>query len=430
MSPLLGPILAQLVTLGVADRTEARYVISDATYGKYTEVSTIPRVGLNFGWKHTTLTLGYSPSITVTPLEAKDPTVLVFHTGVIATSYRLQRTTFTLSETVGYGKVDFRVQALGFPGTTPLPNATPTPTGGTGTPTPTPTGGGTTGTPTTTGAQPQSAPNGLTALPASGAVRYASSTTTLNAAQLMSAALTLSGGLYYTVSGQVGPKQDDTYPTVRGPGAIVSARYLVTHHDALTTSVSTQFASSSGGGNVDSNNTWVLLANEGWAHLFDPRTTSSVTAGLSITRNSLHDGTIYYSIYPQFALSIMHVELLGRNTLTLGANVSSAPYIDPVRALADPGLGAGAFIGFIRDRFTSSLMGSSAVSLANHGGNTGFNTINGSFNVGYRVGAALSLDSGIRAAWQTFGSDTKIPPSVAAYAGITVGSLIQLSGGR
>jgi hypothetical protein len=65
MSPLFGPILAQIVALGVADRTEGRYIVNG---DKHTEAVTTPRVNLNLGWKHSALNLGYGPSVTVTPL--------------------------------------------------------------------------------------------------------------------------------------------------------------------------------------------------------------------------------------------------------------------------------------------------------------------------------------------------------------------------
>src|SRR5450432_2879319 len=119
MSPLFGPILAQLVTLGVGDRTEARYVVAGTgtpgaavvapNSSPYAEVATYPRIGLNFGWHHsplsqTSLSLGYGPSITVTPLEADHPDVLVYQAATFAASHshRWQRLTMTISESVSY----------------------------------------------------------------------------------------------------------------------------------------------------------------------------------------------------------------------------------------------------------------------------------------------------------------------------------------
>ncbi|HWZ89372.1 MAG TPA: hypothetical protein VNW92_10995, partial [Polyangiaceae bacterium] len=170
--------------------------------------------------------------------------------------------------------------------------------------------------------------------------------------------------------------------------------------------------------------------NEAWSHRLDPRTTTRLGSGLSLTRNSQPDGLIYYSVYPNFSAGITHSSLLGRSTLTLGSTLASAPYIDPVRALVDPSLTAAAFVGLGRDRFLSTLTAGSAVAVVTHGNNGALNTVNGAFTVSYRLGAGFFVDSGLRAAWQTFGGLTTIPPSVAAFAGITMGAQVPLNGGR
>src|SRR5450432_3170664 len=157
MSPLFGPILAQLVTLGLSDRSEARHVVTDDSYS---EVGTYPHVSLNFGWRHATLTLGYGPSLTLTPLEAKDPSLVVFHSASLSMSNRWRRTTVTASESLGYGEVDFRTQALAAPGTAPVTSVpgdmTGLPAGNTSGGTTTPPANGGTGA----GTQPQPGANG------------------------------------------------------------------------------------------------------------------------------------------------------------------------------------------------------------------------------------------------------------------------------
>src|SRR3954470_4496132 len=131
MLSLLAPILAQLVTLNVGDRTEARYISGDDTH---LEGATRPFAGLNFGWKRSALTLAYTPSVTVTPLERKPRNVLVFQGASLRASYRWRLTTLTLSEFVGFGELNFRVQALPAPGVNlavapPATGATPPVTG-------------------------------------------------------------------------------------------------------------------------------------------------------------------------------------------------------------------------------------------------------------------------------------------------------------
>ena len=116
MSPLFGPILAQLVTMSVFDRTEARHTRSDVNYS---EVATYPRVTLDVGWKQGTLRFAYLPAITITPLEADSPSAIVLQSGAVALSNRWQRTTVTAGEWLSYGEVSLRNQGLA-PGSGPV----------------------------------------------------------------------------------------------------------------------------------------------------------------------------------------------------------------------------------------------------------------------------------------------------------------------
>ena len=412
MSPLLGPILAQLVTLGVSDRTEGRRVIAEDSYS---EVATFPRVGLNFGWKHTTLSLGYGPSITITPIGESDTSVLILHTGTLVASHRWARSTLSVGESLSYGRVDFRAQALAAPGSAPITGPTP---GGT----PTPVNGGTSGGSTGSGA-PSAATNASRAFDRP--LTFASSATTLSLTHAVSAQLTLSGALSYFASGAVGEDRTDVYPSSRGPGALGAATYQANRHDAFATTVSTQFASSTNG-----NNGWLLLANESWRHQFSKGTASSLGSGLSLTRNSQPDGLIYYSVYPNFLAGISSSSSFGRSQLTVGTGLSSAPAIDPVRALVDPHVSANAYVNWSKDRFSSTVSGIGGLSLASGGNNGALNSASGIFSVSYRLGDAVSTEGGVRAAWQSFAGTTSLPLSLGVYVGISVALSTQLAGAR
>jgi len=419
MSPLLGPILAQLVTLGVSDRTEVRHIIADV---KYSEVATLPRVGLDFGWKHTRLSLGYGPSITVTPLQAQDPNVLIFHAATLAVSQRWQRTTLTLSESGGYGRINFRSQALADPRSGPVvstPAATP---GGTPGSPAVPTNGGIPGMqPTTGGTSGTTGGNPLTGY--NRPVTFVSSVTALTLNQSLSPVLTFTSGISYLVTGAVTPEERLYYPSVRGPGAQAGITYRASRDDGITTSASTQLATSSNG-----NRAWLLTATESWTHRLGRTTSTSLGSGLSLTRNSQPDGTIYYVVFPNFLASITNATKLGRSMLAFGGGVSSAPFIDPSRALVDPRLSANAFVGLSRDRFSATLTGYSGLSVATAGNQGALNGVTGSFNASYRLAAFVSVDSGVRTAWQSFQGNTSVPLSFAFYAGLTFGLAVPLNG--
>ncbi|HTA91619.1 MAG TPA: hypothetical protein VK745_18680 [Polyangiaceae bacterium] len=424
MSPLFGPILAQLVTMGIADRTEARYIDSD---GRYAEAATMPRVGLNFGWQHASLTLGYGPSITVTPLDSTPRDVLVFHAGALAASYRFQRTTVSVAESIGYGQVSFQDQALApavgtatttTTGQTPPGGAVQTPPGGT-----MPGGTGTTGTGVMTPAGGTLAANQVRAL--NQVVTFITSATTLSVANAVSAVLTVSGDIGYIETGSIGPQRDPVdYPLIRGPRAQVSARYRIAPHDDLSTTVSTQFANASTG-----DRSWYLVANESYAHAIDRETKTNVGTGLSISRNALADGLISYSIYPTFNAGISNVSRLWRGTFMLQTTVTAAPVIDPVRAVVDPQLGVSGTTGWGKDKFSSVLAAGTALSLLDPSSTGALSSATGSFTLGYRLDPSWSVNTGVRGAWQNYEGQTTIPWSYALFLGVSFGAVLPLNGG-
>src|SRR6188768_1158745 len=157
---VLGPILAQVAVLSLADRTEARYIVSDDTHA---EASTRPLVALDVRWRRSDLRLSYAPAFTILPdpeadpSQSRDPALIIFHSGTISGSHSWGRTKLTLSETGSYGTQNFRSAVLTdqrpinpTPGTG---NTTPNSgnSGGTGTPGTGSTAGGTGSTPGGTG---------------------------------------------------------------------------------------------------------------------------------------------------------------------------------------------------------------------------------------------------------------------------------------
>jgi hypothetical protein len=416
MSPLLAPILAQLVTLSAADRTEARSVV---TRDEYAVVQTSPRLGLDFGWKHSTFGLSYGPSITIGPIgQGYDASTQVFHSGVLAASHRWQRSTLTMSESLGIGRIDLRTQALGDPRATPVttaPNGTP---GANGTPPVTGGTGGAQGTPGNNNANP--------ALPGfDKPLTFRTSVTSISLTQLVSPVLTVSSSLSYSLSGSYGADRTANYPTVQGPGAQVSAGYKPTRDDELRTSATTQLALSSNG-----NRAWSLSLNETWSHRLARRTIGSLGSGVSMTRNSQDDGLVYYSIFPNFIAGINNTSQLGRALLNVGTSVASAPYVDPVLALVDPRVSANVYAALSQGNFSTSLSASGAFPIATGLSKGAFNSVSAAWGVNYRLGAAVSLDSGVRAAWQRVQGVTTLPLSVAVYAGISIALSTPLNGGH
>lgn len=429
MSPLLAPILAQLVTLGVADSSEVRYVHTD--YSRW-EAATIPRAGLNFAWQRSNLTIGYAPMFTLAPLESNDRQLTVFHYGTVTASYRFRRTAFYATQAMGYGELNFYTQAYAAPGTTPITVAPSSPVpGSTGTPAvPAANPGGL--PPGTTGTGTQAPLRNVSQLPATNrVVEFVSLVSTVGVSQLVSSVLTVNGTLYYLYSSSLGDTAD-IYPPVQGPGATAAATYRVSPLDGLISTLTFQYTLATipkgqiGAGTVGNYST-LLVLNETWAHRLDPRTTTTVGAGLSNSRNSLADGTVFYSIFPTFNAGITHVTPFARSAATFGGNAYAAPVVDPLLATVNPRFTLSAFAGWNEKRFSTVLNVASAVSIGSYANQGAFNSITGSLTANYQLADAVALNTGVRSSWQSFEGITTVPLGYAVFAGVSFGAVFPLN---
>ena len=432
MSVLFGPILAQIVTLGVADRTEARYI---ATKDSYAEAVTAPRAAIGLDWKHsklsnTLLNVGYGPTFLYTPLlDEQKPEMLVFHTASAGLTHieRRQRTTVTFSEQFAYTLSKLQIIArggglvrppggqFGVPIAPVAPTAPGTPTAPAGTP-----DTGTTGT----GTPPASPTTGVPTQNGDPTVELFTESTSIGVLQLISPVLNVGGEVAYIMAGALHEDQRNLYPLVRGPRASIFAANRLSHTDTLTTTFTSQYATTSTSGNT----VWINVASEQWAHKFDSQTSSVLAGGLSASRNSQPDGTVFWQVFPVFNASITSMSRLGRGILAVGLNAYVAPILDPVRISVDPRLSLGAFIGWNRDRFTTSLNVNSALALGQQENQAaGFNYVTGQWINSYLAGKNLSLDAGLRGVYQSFGGQTTIPASLVAFVGVTIGAYVPLN---
>jgi hypothetical protein len=96
--------------------------------------------------------------------------------------------------------------------------------------------------------------------------------------------------------------------------------------------------------------------------------------------------------------------------------------------LVDPRIATYGFAGLSKDKFAASLMAGTGLQLVAGPQSGGLNSVTGAFSVSYVLGEAVSVDSGIRGAWQAFEGATTVPISFAAYAGMTVALAVPLHG--
>ncbi|HYQ03497.1 MAG TPA: hypothetical protein VER96_32705 [Polyangiaceae bacterium] len=409
----VAPVLAQVVTLSVADRTEARYVTTNANHA---EASTRPLVDLSVDGRRSSLTLHYNPSFTLIPLESEPRDLLVMHNAYVAGIQRWGHTQLSLSEAGSIGEQNFLSLALTDPGvgsvappTTPPGAATPAP--GTTTPPATPPPGTTTiGTPA-----PPTGVGSTQIRAANRAVHFGSSITAAALQYEPTARVTHRAELAYLISGAVRESDRADYPVIRGPRATLSTIYRASRRDDLTTAMTLQYAATTSG-----NQTWVLTAGETWRRKLDRNTNSILGLGVSGTRSPAVNNFIAYSIYPTFSAGITHLSSLGPGKFAETLLISSAPAIDLVTSAVDPRITVAGLGGWFYEGFSAVVSVDSAISLHSQSELGALSTIGGGAGVAYQLGEAASVDSGIRLAYQKYQGQEVIPWSYAAFLGLNL----------
>lgn len=437
MSPLLAPVFAQLVSLQLGNRTEARYVDLKAT--QLYEASTQPSVALSVSERRNQFQLAYRPALVLSPIDATPRRLYAFHQVGATFGYVLPRTALTLTSAFGIGSLNLKL--VGVQGLQPA-NVDPTMNGGNATggntangnapggnapggntPGGTPTGGTPTGgTPTTPGGPITEAPL------ADQRVSFYTSTTTLNLSQRVTkeALVTATAGSTAT-SGQDEASRK-IYPKLHAwtLGGTASYTYLLSRRESFTGVASLFKTWSSSDAEAA-----VLNSLATWTHQFNSRTLSTLGAGINITRFYQANGLAGFSVFPTFNLGVSHKVPAGRGGFAFSLSAYSAPALDPLRALVDPRLGTTANITYSRKRLFLSTTGSTAFSVAPEGNNDQALTFaQAEARAGYQLGDVTLVDTGARLTRQSYGGQQVVPTTWAAFVGVTFAYDAVLAGSR
>lgn len=399
MSLLLAPVLAQLIAIGVQDRTEVRRVVlNDKRY----EAQTSPGARVSLSWAHADLSLRYGVSLLVLPLESAPRDWLAYHTVGLTSSYRLRRTTFTFSGTTSFGELNFETLVLTNPASglsTPGGAGTDMPAGGAvepGAPMEAPPAGGT--------------PQQVKVVNRS--VRYAAALASLEALHAVTRRLHVGGNATYSIAGGLDESAKSDYPLLRSTTLDLFAAHTTTSkRDTLKLEGRVMQTWSSNGNHAS---TW--LASETWLHSFDGHFSSLLGAGLSLLRIAQDDGLTAYTILPTFSAGIGYDSLAAGGRLSIRLNTSANPAPDQLRGTVDPRIGGAATVSWTRDRFRSALSGNAALSVAAEDNDAGALAGYGASAVtGYQIADPLAVEAGARMAKQDFEGQTLVPLSYALF---------------
>jgi len=350
---------------------------------------------------------------------------VIFHGAGLQYSYHWKLTYVTVGEAAGYGSLVFRNIALAGPnGVAPggpgnLPTAVPAP--GAAPTSPLPIGtvvDPATGLPPTSGSSGAGGANRAPAnlLTRDQVVKYATTTTFFGITNRVSAAVNVFGQAAYSVSGSIGAEKSALYPTVGGPTLSAGLSYRLSGTDALSSTGTLQYLVSSNGPSP-----WLLSLSEGWVHRLSARTVALLGVGVSGTRKPDPSGLTEYSIYPTFNAGIAHSRRLEGGVLSAGMNVVSTPVLDLVTGVVDPRITLGANVGWARSKFSTNAGAFSVISTAGANSAGSFSSFGGSIGVGYQLTPAVSVDGGLRAAYQQYQGVATVPLSYAFFLGLSFG---------
>lgn len=408
MPLLLAPLFAQLITIGVQDRTETRHV---ALNDRHYEAQTTPNAKLTLSWKHSDLSLRYGTSLLMLPLESRSRDLLVYQTAGFDWLYRLRRTTFTFTDTTSYGDQNFQTLALNNPAAAAAEQPTDTPDEPAPVPMP--------------GQQPPGTVQQKKLLYQT--VRNVTSMTSLNVTHKASRRLQFGGTALYALSGAARRSQRKEYPLVRGISFTLFGTYTtkLSTHDALVLNGSVLDTWSS-----NNNHATTGSVIETWQHAFSRQSFSYLGGGLSMLRQSLDTGLIAYTIFPTALAGVGHEEHLGRRgSLTLQLGVFSVPVPDQLRGTVDPRVGANGLVAFTRDRFRTAVTGSAAASLAARENDEGaLDGYAASSVTSYQFTDWMGAEFGGRLAKQVYQRQTLLPLSYGIFVALTFGYDWKLGG--
>jgi len=430
MHGLLAPVLAQIVTLGLAERLEARYIVTSgngqAPGANAAQVApntfdgintTTPAGALSFDLRRASITIAYAPRFTLVPLFETPRELLVLHRGLVSADYHWRRTTFGVGASASYGERDFQLEALMPRQTVPVSAPTtqgqptsPTQPGQTP-PNQNPPAGGTanSGAPSGTGSVTTPTRPTQTA----GPVYYAEFRTFATLEHAISRPFSLRFAVGYYKSGAIHEADRINYPISQGPDTTISGRYTVDSRNIFTSNLTAVYTRNELG-----NKAFYSTLSEDYSHKFSRHTTGIVGAGVSFGRTEPAGYLPLYSIYPTFRVGIAHSSRLARGVLTLTLDVNSTPAMDLNYATVDPRIGTIANIMWARDRFSIAANAASTLSITRSAYHT-FDSILTSLTAAYNIGAGFSVDAGSRTTWQRYDNQQTIPQTWVFFAGIS-----------
>ena len=374
-------VIAQVVSLTLGDRTEARARMRTDS-PTYYDVETRPIAQLDVTDRRTSWSLRYVPVLTRLSLGSELEQTLFLQAGRSELSYRWRRTTLRWVEDGTYGQQSFQVSAL---------SLAPAASGNAGAPP-----GGTT-------------PGGMGTANQLGYLRETLVTGSLNSTATLEHAFSrrVSGGVSggYNLTGGLDDASRERLPWLRGPNASASVGVRSSRVDTWSTRVNGYLMTASNG-----REPWLVWGEEEWEHRWTRRWTGRLTGGAASTSEAPLLGVASAS-------ASWRTPLAREDVLVATGSLRIAPVVDARTALVDERVTAELGGAWTRGAWAWTARGAWTRS-ADRGDESSVEIRGGSVGVAWEVTEGVGLEVGGRATQYAVGGGTWLPVDWAGYGAL------------
>ncbi len=348
------------MTLTVSDRVDLRarrLETEDQIDAEMRPAATLQASRDNVSWQ-----LTYSPSLMAQAVGDPASEILLYHTASISTTILSRRSAFTVAQSLGYGRRNFRLVLA----TPDVANEPAEPTAGPDIPEPL-------------------EPPPAQAQVVDETLEFGTTTTSLTLAHTLGRRLFEITAVGYTASGGLDERAREMYPLQRSPWVTQSLGYRASRVDTLTTSADFRMVFTGSDRRAD-----LLLVEERWSRRYGKYFASDLSGGAVFTRQETTGEETEPGVFPQ-ATAAAHY---GGKRVNATVSTALTAVADQMSGAVDQRMLWTATLGWpLGDAaFNLGATGGRSLDMESEGAveSIGFNA-----GVGYRVNAYVSTDAGV-----------------------------------
>lgn len=359
----------------LSDRTEIRARAPGPGGGPSVDVDTVITGGLSLRSRRFSLTLDYSPHLSVWNAGAAAAQLTLAHTGQARAEWIGRRTRLSLEEVGSYGWVNLAASSPSL--------------------------------------DPEGQPTRVDLVPSAQILRFVSSTTTL-AAGLTLRRWTLDARAGYLISGGADADARRSLPLLGGPFGEANAAYAFSRTGQVVATLAASETTASSGPEAV-----FVGASLGYRHRWSKATETWLTAGATEVRmTGAPLASQSFSVYPVAELGASR-RATASGHVKASVSARLAPIVSQLTGLADERAQVTLGVSYQRERLTARALLGASRSVLSSGPSAG-SLFTGELGAGYGVSKLLGVDAGARGLWQRQEATGEALSMATLFIGVTL----------